>query len=125
MIRMLPEVKKIKEADGYSKVFSSFEIQNRNANIADAEELAGYKMWNFGLPKGGSGSIRLVIDALQGNPSRLMHLQGYTLTVSADEIRVGCDTCEGLSYALSTLKQLMEESDGGYRCKRCEITDWR
>jgi len=124
MIYTMPEVKKIDLKGGYSKVFKSFKISNRNNSVNNVEELLDLKFWDLKMQNGSENDIKLNILKLGPQPERLMEQQGYVLDICEYEITISCGTNDGLINALGTLKQIIKKKDKGFICELAKITDW-
>lgn len=126
---LLPEVKQMECIEGYTKPFRSFSLSGDVTFLQEAQEILTWKLWNYEELKAEKDSIVIELKGLAHAPLKpepmpeLLEKQGYILEIQREEIQVYADTVEGFAYALSTLKQLLEE-DEGFRLPLVRITDW-
>lgn len=126
---LIPEVRQMECIEGYTKPFRSFSLSGDAAFLQEAQEILSWKLWNYEELKAEKDSIAIELKGLAHAPFKpepmpeLLEKQGYILEIQREEVQVYADTVEGFAYALSTLKQLLEE-DGGFRLPLVRITDW-
>lgn len=126
---LLPEVKQMECREGYTKTFHGFSLSGDAAFLEEAREILLWKLWNYEELKNGKGSMEIKLRGLEHAPGKpeplpeLLETQGYVLEIQREEIQVYAGTVEGFAYALSTLKQLLEEEDG-FRLPLTRIIDW-
>ena len=134
MKKIMPQPKKTEWMGKETKTFGCFYFENKGFILPDWRAVVKRKMWNiqdipvyFEEPKD-SLVYRIVVRGEGGVPDgadeRLFRLQGYALTVRADACEIYCSSREGFAYALSTIKQLLEEQQDGFCVPCCRIEDW-
>lgn len=125
MISLIPEVKKLCLESGYTRKFDSFQIINEHQGIQYPSRLLDMKLWNYPKLKRGTCPIQLTIKEMIccQTDKELLWKQGYYMTLTENEICIYCMSRDGLVFALSTLKQMIEERDG-YCCRQAQIWDW-
>jgi hypothetical protein len=134
MKKIIPKPRDIKWKDGGTKPFSALFFESADTPPGVFEQIVSSKMWNyedirllFGETEEGD-SFRVTVNrdapVPKGADRRLFSLQGYTIDVGENSCVIGCRSDEGLINALSTLKQLFEQTEDGYTMRLCSITDW-
>lgn len=131
MILLLPEAKHVVEKQGRTKPFRAMRFAEDAAG-REALELARLRFWNRkDITLGTEASDdALPVRVLHGLPEKqtenpaLYAKQGYCMDIAQAELTVYYEHRAGLINALTSLKQLLTASDGGYTLPLCEITDY-
>lgn len=129
----MPEVKSLQAEAGKLGPFDSFHLQVQADFLNNADQLLHERLWDCTGLRCGTQPAELLIqplrpemtEGLDDEARRMLALQGYCLHVSQSGVEISCGTAAGYQYALSTLKQLLEQSnDGSYTLECCRVTDW-
>ena len=128
MILLLPEVKHLVDKEKLSGVFSGicFCAEEDKEMI---RELAELRFWNYPGLIGGCG-CSLCVKVVQGLPEEnvekpeLYQQQGYVLEIEETAATLYYAEHPGLVNAMTSLKQLLQKCDGGYRLPQCRIVDY-
>jgi hypothetical protein len=84
--------------------------------------LAGYAGVEWELAASPLGPAEEIGAVLRVVPDSDMHAQGYTLTITPDQIQVEAATAAGVFYGVCTLAQVLQQR--GRRLPGVQITDW-
>lgn len=134
MKKIIPQPKEMQRRAGWTKPFSGLVFDTAGARLGDAAAVIEKKFWNmqdialgFGEDTGGAG-YRVVLSGDAPVPAsadtEAFRLQGYAIDVGETSCEVRFCAREGLVGALSTLKQLFEDTEGGHRMALCSVSDW-
>lgn len=124
---LLPEVKQIDYKGGYTKPFGSLALYGEVPFFKEAQEIFPWKLWNYQELTGKKECMKIKLGMLEDAPCKpdplpdLFKKQGYVMEIRKEKIYIYTDTAEGFSYALSTMKQLLEEA---FRLPLALIADW-
>lgn len=125
---LMPEVKEMTARQGYTRKFARIQLSEKSDFHGDMQEILRMKFWNYEEllhPTEEEPGIVLYVSGISGEVNNpLFKKQGYILDVLEDEIRIQTETAEGFSYAVSTLKQLLEEEDSGFCLPLVSVKDW-
>lgn len=128
----LPKVKMNRKTGGITRCFKNFSLDCNalKKDYGNIFELFTYKLWNYNeikLTSEDAVSIELV-DTLpiqqDVDNTELYKKQGYHLVVNSNGVVIQFAQRDGLTNAISTLKQLLIKTESGYVIDFCEITDW-
>lgn len=136
MIRLFPEPKYLADKGGFTAPFCGLVFKSEDARLSVDEltELAHLRFWNrrdIGIGSVDDNSCLTVMadndvdyDTVTEDKRELFEAQGYQLCIGADLVRLSYKGREGLISGLTTLKQLVKDTDGGFCLPLCEISDW-
>lgn len=136
MLKLLPEPKKAKENNGYTKDFKNIAIGFDGLPDSEKDgylEIAAMRFWNrVDLRVSAEGESKESINVtafrslagIDTDNDDLFLKQGYFLKIGRDGIVLKYQEKAGFIYAITTLKQLLERKDDGFALPLCEITDW-
>lgn len=141
---LMPEVKFLRSWSGYTRAFHSLSLSGHMPFMEEAKEILYMKLWNYkelrsdercidivlkgtdSINKESFNSFRTWRDStpdLSRDTGDIFEKQGYYIDITKEAIHIFTDTMEGFAYALSTLKQLLEEGEG-FRLPLVTIADW-
>lgn len=134
MKKIMPMPKKQISKEGRTKSFLKLIFLQEIGTDADAlKALIACKMWNYqdialdfnAHAQEDAYTVFLCGSAPAPCPDTLLYTkQGYSLTVDTDSCKICYMERAGLVNALSTLKQLFVQENGGYFMDCCEMIDW-
>lgn len=127
MINLLPEAKRLTETGGFTRSFRALCFDE-----PEILELAQLRFWNKpGLKLCSEpGNEALYVTAQAELPDEtvdrpeLYHAQGYCVSIENDRITLRYENRAGLIWALTTLKQLLVQTQEGWKLPNCEILDY-
>lgn len=132
MINLLPEPKQLREDGGTTLPFGRIAV-SADADKSYVLDVARARFWNHsdieisdGAP--GEGALRLtVIASLEGvqaeEPGKLK-AQGYQLEITAEGATLRYEERAGYVNGITSLKMLLQKSEGGKVLPLCGITDY-
>lgn len=127
MITVLPEPKRLIEAEGFSKLFTTIRIGTDDARLL---EIAENRFWNypdiFDDTAGFPFQVDLVasLASIEVENEKLFKEQGYSLVVAKDRVTLRYEHSAGYINGLTTIKMLLQKKPDGYLLPCCEIVDW-
>lgn len=134
MINLLPEPKILQETGGCTRVFSAFcLIAPEGADPEELLDLAVLRFWNrkdicFSSCTGEESTLKLVLKpclkGIETEKPDLFREQGYDLLIEADTVTLRYESSTGYIYGLTSIKQLLEQAEGGYTLPLVHITDY-
>jgi hypothetical protein len=135
MVNLLPEPKHIEDLGGLTKPFSKiYFVTEGGANAESLVDIARLRFWNASnigfchCCEACDDSITLCaipsLNGIEADNTALFKAQGYHLTIADNEITLKYETNAGYINGITSIKQLLQETDGGYCLPLCEITDW-
>ena len=128
MILLLPEVKKLTDNNGFTPVWKMLKLTaDRDADTV--REIAQLRFWNYrdvdlDCKEGFPVQVVGTLPAESVENEKLYRQQGYTLDITALGVRICYEQRAGLVNGLTSLKQLIQKCDGGYRLPTCSIVDY-
>jgi len=136
MINLLPEPKKIRDDNAFSKTFGKLCLPPA-AQMADLQELleiAQLRFWNYkeidfytessDCQDGIKLNIIANLDGVQADNQDLFKTQGYYLLIEKDVITLRYENKAGYINGITSIKQLIQKEGNKYKLPCCEITDW-
>lgn len=133
MLNLLPEPKQLTEKGGFTPAFRALQLETtqQEATLLDVFRLRFWNRQDVDILPGGKRAKAAfpvkVLPSLDGYTAPLEDLfiqQGYVLEIQADGVILRYQERDGFVNAVTSLKQLLEEAEGGYRLPLCEILDY-
>src|SRR5699024_3071432 len=134
MYDLIPMPKKYKNNYGNSKLFSTINFQIKVDLLFDPISLGKKRFWNYSdiaftknVPKVGAIDVILRVQTevpMNVDRNDLYEKQGYTLEINKETIELSFMRKDGFINGLSTLKQLIEDTENQFSFKTGSIIDW-
>lgn len=129
MITVLPEPKRVADTGKLSTRFEKFFLVTNDVELLD---IAVLRFWNYPSIFTDTKAehvyreieLKDSLSNIQSDNQELFLSQGYQLNISQENVVVRYEGRAGFVNALTTLKLLLQEQDGGFVLPCAEITDW-
>lgn len=134
MIQLIPEPKSVKEYGTFTEEFTGIYLQKEDGAEAGLEwiDLARGRFWNYkeilfnnrNNKKNLAVYLEDKLDGIKTENEELFKEQGYVLEIRAGRVKISYEKKAGYINAVTSLKQLLEETEDGYMLPEASIVDY-
>ncbi|NLU36342.1 MAG: hypothetical protein GXX01_04890 [Clostridiales bacterium] len=134
MINLLPEPKRIRDDNGYTKSFKNFLLLTES-NVDYLQEIATLRLWNHDdikvFTKTTSNASNYItiniiptLDGISTENDELFKSQGYYIEIKEDQVTLKYENNAGYIYGITSIIRLLRKEDEMYKLPLCEILDY-